>query len=124
LATAEDRLVLPDSWLEHVHPRRGGEVVRPFSPDLGARALFDRMVADWRGGLAGILAAASTPETIQAAAAAWRSALEPVTKSPKRHSLGLLAGAAQAQHRWEHTLPDRVHPSVPSRGSDSTVGVA
>ncbi|MFC4070059.1 DUF4132 domain-containing protein [Actinoplanes subglobosus] len=66
---AEDMLVLPDNWLGFVHPRRGGGVVRPFSPDPEARALSERMPTERRGGPAGVLGAATTPEAIRAAAA-------------------------------------------------------
>ncbi len=64
-------LVLPESWHEHVHPRRGGTVTRPFTPDPEARDRTGRITAESRGRLTALLAAVSTPEPIRAAAARW-----------------------------------------------------
>ncbi|MFD1372113.1 DUF4132 domain-containing protein [Actinoplanes sichuanensis] len=63
--------VLPDAWLEHVHPRRGGAGVRPFTADRRARARTDRLLPSRPGGVAGVLAAPSTPDDVRAAAEQW-----------------------------------------------------
>jgi hypothetical protein len=68
---SEDRFVLPDAWLKHVHPRRGGAATRPFVADPQARTRIDRVLAEQQHVVARILAAASTPEAIRAATAQW-----------------------------------------------------
>ncbi|MEU4158685.1 DUF4132 domain-containing protein [Actinoplanes sp. NPDC026670] len=64
--------VLPDAWLEHVHPRRGGAGARPFTADPRARSKTDRLLRPSRpGGVAEVLAAPSTPADVRAAAEQW-----------------------------------------------------
>ncbi|MBB4753015.1 DUF4132 domain-containing protein [Actinoplanes lobatus] len=67
----EDSLILPDAWLEHLHPRRGGARVRPFVADPQARTRVDRMLAERQHRVSQVLAAPSTPEAFRAAAAEW-----------------------------------------------------
>jgi hypothetical protein len=65
----EDVLVMPEDWLDRVHPRRGGAGVRPFTPDPQARGLVDQMLAAAGDSVDRILAAASTAPAVRAAAA-------------------------------------------------------
>lgn len=71
MAASEDTFILPDAWREHLCPRRGGAGVRPFVADPQARARTDRMLAERQGEVARVLAAASTPEAVRAAATEW-----------------------------------------------------
>jgi hypothetical protein len=56
---------------EHVHPRRGGGVVRPFAVDPQAPALRDRIRAEQQRRIARVLAAPSSSEEVRAAATEW-----------------------------------------------------
>ncbi|MEV0902316.1 DUF4132 domain-containing protein [Actinoplanes sp. NPDC049802] len=71
MVASEDAFVLPDSWLKHLHPRRGGAATRPCVADPQARARIDRLLAERRHEVTRVLAAASTPEDIRSAAAGW-----------------------------------------------------
>jgi hypothetical protein len=71
MVAPEDVLVMPEDWLDRLHPRRGGAGVRPFTPDPQARARFDQMLADRRDEVDTVLAAASTPPAVRAAAEQW-----------------------------------------------------
>ncbi|MEU8660473.1 DUF4132 domain-containing protein [Actinoplanes philippinensis] len=66
-----DSFVMPEAWLEHVHPRRGGGGVRPFVADPQARALTGQTPGVDRAGMDGVLAAPSTPEAIRVAVREW-----------------------------------------------------
>ncbi|WP_239171119.1 DUF4132 domain-containing protein [Actinoplanes campanulatus] len=76
---SEDVFVLPGAWLKHLHPRRGGAATLPYVADPQARAKIDSILAERHHDVARILAAASTPEAIRAAAARWLAgAAEPL----------------------------------------------
>ena len=68
-----DDFVLPDAWLQHLHPRRGGAGTLPYAADPQARARTDRMLAERQGEVTAVLAADSTPEVVRAAATQWLS---------------------------------------------------
>ncbi|WP_307798066.1 DUF4132 domain-containing protein [Actinoplanes flavus] len=67
----EDVFVLPDAWLKHLHPRRGGAAGRPYVADPQARARVDSILAERHHEVARILSAASTSEAVRVAAAQW-----------------------------------------------------
>ncbi|HWS39260.1 MAG TPA: DUF4132 domain-containing protein [Actinoplanes sp.] len=92
----EDTFVLPDAWLEHVHPRRGGVGVRPFTADPQARELVERMLAERLSAATAALGRQHTPEPIRAAAMRW---LAGVPDPAGAAAVGLLTVPRRADER-------------------------
>jgi hypothetical protein len=73
MEASEDVFVMPEEWLDRLHPRRGGAGVRPFAPEPWSRDRVDQVLTEARDEITAILAAASTTPAVRDAAAQWQA---------------------------------------------------
>ncbi|GIE28122.1 hypothetical protein Ait01nite_011670 [Actinoplanes italicus] len=73
VTASEDVFVMPEEWLERVHPRRGGAGVRPFAAEPWSRAQVDHVLAEAGDDMARMIAASTSPDVrdAEAQSPAW-----------------------------------------------------
>ncbi|MEU4620606.1 DUF4132 domain-containing protein [Actinoplanes sp. NPDC023801] len=71
LMASEDVFVMPEEWLDRLHPRRGGAGVRPYTADPWSRDQVEQLTTGARDELDRILAAPSTSPAVREAAVRW-----------------------------------------------------